>query len=285
MPVFDHSYRHLEKPLEAPALRFLVIARMGIVEHLRRRWLDLLLIAAGIPFLLGLALLFVLSRFPEFVANWPEPVKLGPATFRIFFIIQTLFAVLVTVFAGAGLISGDLRTRALPLYLSRPVSRFDYALGKFLVIEFFLGLVTLLPSELLVFLRALTTGRADLLGSYPWLPVQVFLVSLLIMSVMGMLILALSSLSRSAWIPGLAFVIVFFFSAAFANLLRLMLRSHGPIVLSLGHNIRRVSTAILGQPADPGPHWIVSFVLLLGVMLVSAAILAARVRAVEVVTS
>lgn len=52
---------------------------------------------------------------------------------------------LLAIFTGAGLVSDDLRTRALTLYLVRPLSAFDYALGKALVLPYVLITRTAAP--------------------------------------------------------------------------------------------------------------------------------------------
>ena len=52
---------------------------------------------------------------------------------------------ILIVLVGPSLISQDLRFNALPLYLSRPLRRIDYLLGKLGVIGAFLGLVIIVP--------------------------------------------------------------------------------------------------------------------------------------------
>lgn len=284
MPVFDHSYRHLDKPLVAPAYRFLVIARMGIVEHLRRRWFDLLLVVAGIPFVYYAVRLFVEMRFPEVVQNVPQ-IAVGPTAFLEYVKGQIVFAFLVTIFAGSGLISNDLRTRALPLYLSRPISRFDYALGKFLVASFFVAVVTIVPAELLLFLRIMTSENLKFFTDHPLLPLQVLAASLLIISAMSILMLAMSSLSRSAWLPGLGFAILYLFGRAQAAVMQLVFKSFFPVLMSLRHNLARCADAIFGAPPQVGPSWIASFVVLAFACGLSVIVLMSRIRAVEVVSS
>lgn len=292
MPVFDHSYRHLERPLREPRLRWLVIARLGIAERLARRWFDALLVVAFLPFLYYTVRLFLELRLPDILGEnmrqgdqFLEYLAISPASFMQLLKTQMIFAFLVTIFAGSGLVSGDLRTRALPLYMSKPITRLDYVLGKFLVCAFFVGLVTLVPAELLLFLKAVTSENLSFLWENPLLPARIALSSAAIMSVMSILMLAMSSLSRSAWLPGLGFAILYLFSRAFSGLLRLMLRSHEPVLLSLRDNLARVTEGVFGTPPAVGPHWILSGVMLALLVAVSAAVLHVRIRGVEVVAS
>jgi ABC-type transport system involved in multi-copper enzyme maturation permease subunit len=76
-------------------------------------------------------------------------------TVEVFYGIGLFLAALVAILAGAGLVSDDLKTRALPLYLVRPLRPFDYALGKALVVPAVLVFVVLLPGPLFLFLTAL----------------------------------------------------------------------------------------------------------------------------------
>ena len=65
--------------------------------------------------------------------------------FRQFFDIQLFFSMILVLLVGPDLISQDLRFNAIPLYLSRPVRRFEYFLGKLGVIAVFLSAVTIVP--------------------------------------------------------------------------------------------------------------------------------------------
>lgn len=60
-----------------------------------------------------------------------------------------LWAFLVAALTGTRLIAEDRRAKALPLYFSRPVTLFDYVLGKALTAAFFLGVLLCLPPLLI----------------------------------------------------------------------------------------------------------------------------------------
>jgi len=64
---------------------------------------------------------------------------------RFFQPVFSLLALLMAAMVGAPLIAEDRRAHALPLYFSRPITHFDYVLGKLASLVFFLGLVLLLP--------------------------------------------------------------------------------------------------------------------------------------------
>src|SRR5215210_9462524 len=81
-----------------------------------------------------------------------------PETFRDFLNQQELFVFFITVYAGSGLIADDIRSNALQLYLSRPVTRTQYAAGKFAILATALALVTWVPAMLLLLVQVLFAG-------------------------------------------------------------------------------------------------------------------------------
>lgn len=74
------------------------------------------------------------------------------------------FVVLVTLFAGCGLVADDLRSRALPLYLSRPLHPFDYYLGKLLIPVCVTAMLYLVPMLVLVALGVLMQPSEEMLA-------------------------------------------------------------------------------------------------------------------------
>ena len=66
-------------------------------------------------------------------------------TLAVFYGGVSALSGLLALLLGAGLISDDLRTRALPLYLVRPIHASDYVLGKALVLPAILLWICLLP--------------------------------------------------------------------------------------------------------------------------------------------
>lgn len=79
---------------------------------------------------------------------------------------NSLFVVLLSLFVGSGLVADDLRTRALPLYLVRPLGPVDYFLGKWLVVPASLLVHVLLPGVMLVVLTALTRPAGEAWGFF-----------------------------------------------------------------------------------------------------------------------
>lgn len=65
-----------------------------------------------------------------------------------------LFALLAVTWYGAGVLAEDRRLGAHLLYFSRPLTRLDYFLGKFLTVAFFGALASLVPGLFICFMAA-----------------------------------------------------------------------------------------------------------------------------------
>ncbi|MCB9867601.1 MAG: hypothetical protein H6816_13330, partial [Phycisphaerales bacterium] len=107
-----------------------------------------------------------------------------------------LFWVMTTVSrVGPQLIAQDIRTRALPIYFSKPVTPRTYLLGKWLILAVVVGLVTFVPNLLSLTLGVMVTGGLATWAQTLHLAGDLALASGGIMVLAGLLILALSSLS------------------------------------------------------------------------------------------
>ena len=100
-----------------------------------------LLLVSWLPFLVRAVQIYAAANLPQaaFLAPTPE-------MFRQFLEQQEIFVFFVTVYAGAGLIASDRRANALQIYLSKPLTRFEYIAGKLAVLAVFLLLVTWVPA-------------------------------------------------------------------------------------------------------------------------------------------
>jgi ABC-2 type transport system permease protein len=215
MPILDQGYQHWDGKLSGHGLRWLAITRQGVKAQFKNRWLISTLVGALAPALLlaGFLILWglfeqkssILEPFLFLFQGLPEEIREGPRAFRTtfwtlaytqFFQIQLFFTFLLVMLVGPDLISQDLRFNALPLYLSRPLRRIDYFLGKFGIIAAFLLAVTLVPAVLAYLIGlAFSLDAATLRDTWRVLAASVAF-SLVVAVSTGLLMLAFSSLSR-----------------------------------------------------------------------------------------
>jgi ABC-2 type transport system permease protein len=277
MPIYDQGYRPYEARRPLRTLRFWPITREALRLLLARRAFLGLLMVSWLPLLVRTIQIYIVTRFPDASRLLPVDGK----TFGEFLNQQIGFALLVTIFGGAGLIANDLRTGAILVYLSRPLTRRDYVLGKLGVLMALNLAVTLVPG-LLLYAVALSLA-ADTFMKLPmaWIAPAIVLHSLVIALVLSLVALALSSLSRSARVAGVAFVGLMVGLEVAHGVLRAFYRRPEAALLSLQASLRAIGAALFGNPERlPWPY---AALMLAAVALACLATLRERVRAVEIV--
>ena len=145
MPIYDQGYRRYEARGALHQIRFWPITREALRLILAKRAFLGLLAVAFLPFVVRVIQIYIVTRFPEAGRVLPVDGRL----FGEFLNQQIGFTILLSIFGGAGLIANDLRTGAILVYLSRPLTRRDYIVGK-LRVPLALNLaVTLVPGLVL----------------------------------------------------------------------------------------------------------------------------------------
>ena len=123
------------------------------------------------------------------------------------------------LFVGPNLISQDLRYNALPLYFSRPLRRIDYFVGKLGVIVALLGAVIVVPSIVAYLLGMLFSLDITILRDTYRILLASVAYGLVISLTAGMLILALSSLSRNSRYVAMLWIGLWFVTSAVSTVL------------------------------------------------------------------
>jgi ABC-2 type transport system permease protein len=250
----------------------LILAKRAFLGLLAMGWL---------PFIGFTIFVYAVTQFPQ--AERVLPV--GGELFARFFQFQMPMVFLLTTFGGAGLIANDLRTGAILVYLSRPLSRRDYVLGKLCVL---LGLnlsVTLAPGWLLYGVALALAPEHFLKWSLVGLGPSIAAYSLLLALVLSLLALAISALSRSARVAGLVFFGLLPVLEIVRALVWAMSRVDMVSLLSLQADLVAIGNVLFGvSDTGFGVHWGFAALVLLLTSAGCLAVLRSRVRAVEIVT-
>ncbi len=217
MPIFDQGYQHWQGSLASHAWRWVAISRQGIRAQLKNRKTKYLVLTAWTPAaaLIGFLALWglfeqksdLVKPFLFLFQGLPEEVREGPRAFRAsiwtiafhaFYWVEVGLSMFLVLLVGPDLISQDLRYNALPLYLSRPLRRRDYFLGKLGVIVGFLSMITVGPA-LLAYLVGVGFSLDFSVVTDTWhLLVGIILYGLLVAVICGMVMLGFSSLSKNS---------------------------------------------------------------------------------------
>jgi ABC-type transport system involved in multi-copper enzyme maturation permease subunit len=159
-------YRPWRGELRPPLASVWPIARVSLSIMFRRKLFWVL-------YVLGLSI-FLLYFFGQFLLAWaatqlnesnvpvmgfrPNPAQLvefirnslklngSGETYANYFWFQGSMVMIVLALAGALLIGNDIQHGSLPFYLSKPLSRWHYLLGKCLAVAVFINLMTTLPA-------------------------------------------------------------------------------------------------------------------------------------------
>lgn len=279
-PVHDQSYRRYQGERLPLGRAWSVILRSELRTFVSRRVFLALLLLAWVPFLVRTVQIYAVVTFPQAEQVLPVTAEL----FRNFVDFQGLFAFFVTIYVGSGLIANDRRANALQVYLSKPLLRIEYIAGKLGTLFVFLLAVTLLPAIALLFIQVALSGGFALHRASPFLVPAVLLSSLVRVVVPGVAMLALSSLSTSSRYVAVMYAGLLFVSEAVYGVLVLVTGSTRVAWVSFSKNLDVVTDAMFRLPPRYDTPVVVSALVLIGLVVVSASVLERRVRGVEVVS-
>ena len=239
MPIFDQGYQHWNGELSGHAWRWLAITRHGVRVGMKNRLLRTVLLAAWSP-AVALAGILCIWGLLERKADIVKPIMqslaflgrqmiLDPKHYRLevwtvcyeaFLWAELRLSMILILLIGPNLISQDLRFNALPLYFSRPLRRIDYFLGKLGIIAAFLCAVVVLPSILAWILGLLFSLDITLIHDTYRLLFSSIIYGLIIATSAGLLVLALSSLSRNSRYIALFWLGIWFVSGILSIILQ-----------------------------------------------------------------
>jgi ABC-2 type transport system permease protein len=278
-PVHDQSYRRYQGARRAPGGAWRVIFRTGMRGLFGRRAFIGLVVLAWLPFLIRSVQIYLTVTYPQARQVMPVDARL----FQSFIEQQGLFAFLVTIYAGAGLIANDRRANALQVYLAKPLTRLEYIIGKLSVLVVCLAAVTLVPALLLVVMHVMLAGSFALVREHPFIVPAIILGASLRVIVGSVTMVALSSMSKSTRFVSVMYAGVVFFSDALYGVLTFVTGSTAAAWTSVAANLGVITDAIFRQPPRYETPVAVSILVIAGLIAVSISVLERRVRGVEVV--
>lgn len=286
MGVYERAYRRYEGPLTAERRRFLIVPRYAFGDVFRSR-----LFTAFYTLCFGYPLVCAVLIYLHYNASALKILELDPSKllsidekFFLFFLrIQgNVLGFLVTLVVGPSLVSPDLRSNGLALYLSRPFSRTEYVAGKMTVLVVLLSAITWIPGVLLFLLQAYLGGSAWM-GEHPRILPAVLLSSWIWIVLLSLLALAVSATVKWKPVASAALIAVFFVAAALGATLNQVLGVRWGSVLNLGLMLETVWSGLFGLPVPAEVPVGAAWVSLAVASAISLWLLARKVRAYEVV--
>ena len=304
-PIADLSYRGYDGPLSTRLIRWWIVALAGIRLNVKKWWFWALAALCALPYL-GTGIMLFANGLPiggttNFTRTFYESFAAGFEQFLLF---------VVALIVGSSSISADNRANALLVYLSKPVTKGDYLLGKWVGVFLLLFAVVLVPALILYLACLLSFTGQGFFRDDPWLSGRSALACVVAAAIHASLILGFSSWSKSPRMAGAIYASLYLVSGIVAGIAgsiytavsassgqaaRGILISHlsiGGIIKGLAQNIYHLTEHSMRfdrkamQPVridlTPPTFWVM-LALALAMIVVGLVATRAKVRAVEVV--
>jgi ABC-type transport system involved in multi-copper enzyme maturation permease subunit len=195
---------------------------------------------------------------------------------------MSVFGLFSVAWYGAGLLCEDRRVGAHQLYFSRPLTRIDYYLGKFLTVGFFAALAMLVPGLVICFVASWSSPDWSFLKEEGDVILRTIGYALIWMTVTCSIVLCSSSLfgRRSFAVAGVVGFTMIFEALAhiLAEIVDERILAFSPFV-----SLEKIAGEVFGQTAHPELEASTSWMVLVGVVLLATLITGWRIRKLEVV--
>jgi ABC-2 type transport system permease protein len=286
MAVYKRGYRRYRGPLAGRWTRFMVLPRSAWRRLYQQRLVLTLTILAFIWPLICAAFVYLTNHadlLQGLDREFRQFIQVNGTFFSIFMYVQSGFAVLLAALAGPGLIAPDLANNALPLYFSRPLTRWSYGLARLTVLVGMLSVVTWIPGLLLFGFQVTLAG-----GGWFWsnwtLGAGVFVGFFLWLLVLGLVAMASSAYVKWRVVAGSLSLAFFFILSGIAEMIDSVFRVKWGHVLDPAWAVNRVWCALLGVDAPAGPGAAASAWALAVLILLLVAVIERKLRPVEIVS-
>jgi ABC-2 type transport system permease protein len=217
--IADLSYRNYDGPMDPLTLRWWAIAKMTMRLSVKNRWFWICGIgAAWWYFIMGAVFYFtetIAERATSGMMGNQRPSLLQNLIWKDQFLdalnMAHLLVFIVLLIVGAGAIAADNRANALLVYLSKPCTKVDYLLGKWLGVFLLITAVYGVPA-LLFYGFSLLSYRSYGYWDAMLLP-KLLVIIPLISAVQTSLIVGISSLFNQPRLAGATYAGVYFLSS------------------------------------------------------------------------
>lgn len=227
MAVYKRSYRGYAGPVTGAWSRAAILPRYAYRDLFHSKIMTAFYVLCFAAPLVCLFLLYFAHNFSHLAELLHEhgatpPISINANFFMAFLRVQVVLAFILTAFIGPGLISSDLANRALPLYLCRPFSRWEYVLGKMSVLLVLLSSITWIPGLILFGVQGVLAG-SGWLSQNLWVAWALFAGSWIWILVISLLALAISAWVKWRIAAGALLLAVFFVAAGFGEAINAVL--------------------------------------------------------------
>lgn len=228
-PIADLSYRNYDGPLEAPTFRWWVVAKMSMRLAIKKKGFWIWSTLSAYWYLILAAIYYFVDTLGQ------QSPSTGGATNFIFsqtiwkdkfldaFSISQMLLFIVALLIGIGTIANDNRANALLVYLSKPCSKADYLIGKWVAIFLLLLAVTGVPMLLFYGYCFMSYRQYGFVSQDPALFWKLLLVMPLPAILHASLCLGISSLFNQARLAGATYAALYFLTLSFTKAMQVVM--------------------------------------------------------------
>jgi ABC-2 type transport system permease protein len=193
-----------------------------------------------------------------------------------------VFGGLLSLLVGPGLISPDLANGALPLFLSRPLTRTGYAVGKMATLAILISLITWIPGLLLFLLSSWLEGWTWFAANLR-IPFAIVLGAGIWIATISLLAMAASAVARRKVIAQTFLLGVVIFGGIAGQVINQMFDTKLGFAFALPELMHTVWEGLYQVPLRAQLTPTVAWSALLIICGLSIAVLARKLKAFEVV--
>src|SRR5215469_5381789 len=288
MAVYKRTYKAYRGPLTPAWSRFAVLTRYGLSTLFESRFFTAYTVLCLMPFLACVIFLYVLSNTSvQALLQQRLQFEVDNMFFLGFLGVEAWMSFLLTAWGAPGMISKDFANHSIQLYLSRPLSRAEYLLGKISVMAALLSFTTWIPALILFLLQASLKGHG-----WGWDHLWIAK-AIVVAAFLGIAIVSLLSMALAVWVrwriaaTALMFG-TFFMLPAFGEIFNAVMRTQWGklinityVMMAVWADLFRVPRAPHGPQFDQVPLW-ASWASLLSICALCLWLLNRRLKAREV---
>jgi len=309
-PIADLTYRNYDGPLES-GYRWWPVAKMTMRMAIKKKSFWWLGIFSGWWYFVLSIVFYVWDVLAANASpNTPAPnffkTLIWKDQFLAAFSESQLFLLLIALLIGVGAIANDNKTNALLIYFSKPCTKADYLIGKWVGIFLCLLGVVAAPTILFFMYCALSYRQYGILSDDPWLILKLFLVFPIAPAFHASVALGISSLFDQGRLAGAVYAGLYFIGLIFTKAIEGIRFANGgsqpfadtafyfsidglqiglakDVLHTSGSNIFGGGRGMLPPPS--APHFLPFAMVYLVICAASLLLAYSRIRAVEVIGS
>jgi len=287
MAVYKRGYERYTGERLGHFRRFMVLPRYAWARLLEQRLVVILLAVAMLwPLICG-GFIYVANHL-DLIKNIggggaAKMLQINGKFFLVFMNVQAVFGLLLAALTGPGLVAPDLANNALPLYFSRPLTRFDYVAARMTVLAGLLSFVTWIPGLVLFTIQSGMAGWSWGFGHWEY-ALGVFAGFWMWIVIVSLVALASSAYVKWKIVAGALVLGFFFLTAGMAEMINGVLRVQWGMLVNPVKVLYTLWCEMLWVEPPEGPGAWECTASAVALVLVLGWILERKLRPVEVVS-